>query len=201
MNLRKDHYRNLLNPSRSAKQRCIHLCLKTGSCSHESAVGKTASGASRLLVVVTAGVGVLPMASGSMSTHSGSVLSSMFAQKGRQCYNIQSSVTGYLSWEKNKTTRPKFVIFFTGRAHMAQGHFYLLPCNGSKRQTTAFVLHRGTSHPASPPRDAPLFFHFTTVILSMTTIIGGRTLVRCPGVAAVTFFSWKPQGGQRKKLL
>lgn len=58
-------------------------------------------------------------------------------------------------------------------------------CDGSKRQTTAFDRY---SHPASPPRDTTPVFSFHNCYFVYDNLYGGRTLVRCPGVAAVTFF-------------
>ena len=44
------------------------------------------------------------------------------------------------------------------------------------------------SHPASPPRDTPQVFSLHNCYLSMTTIIGGRTLVPLPGRRGCNFF-------------
>ena len=66
--------------------------------------------------------------------------------------------------------------------------FFLRPpvlCDGSKRQTTAFNRY---SHPASPPRDTTPVFFISQLLFVYDNLYGGRTLVRCPGVAAVTFF-------------
>ena len=138
------------------------MCLKTGSCSHkhESAVGKTASGASRLLAVVTTGVGVLPMASGSMSTHSGSVLSSMFAQKGRQCYNIQSSVTGYLSWEK----RLVLISFFSRGEHIWRRVVFYC-CRATVQRGKPQLLFNTEVHPTRRVRPVTRPCFFTSQLL------------------------------------
>ena len=71
-------------------------------------------------------------------------------------------------------------------------------CDGSKRQTRAFLWK--VSHPASPPRDAPLFFTSQLFLVKDNHSMVVARSFRCPGVAAVTFFSWKPQGLQRKEI-
>ena len=70
-------------------------------------------------------------------------------------------------------------------------------CDGSKRQTRAFLWK--VSHPASPPRDAPLFFTSQLFLVKDNHSMVVARSFRCPGVAAVTFFSTGSRKAEREK--
>ena len=162
MNLRKDHYRNFLriNFRRKKSKRCIHLCLQTGrtGCSLGLSVRRSARQPRELWFLavrycrrrrITHGPG--------FRRRSGVSRNSVFAWKGRQCYNIHLSVTGYLSRK----------LCVSGRALIARG---LTRCFSCVLLCCATV-QRGRPQPSTgiPTRRVrpvirPLFFHFTTVI-------------------------------------
>ena len=95
---------------------------------------------------------------------SGVSRNSVFAWKGRQCYNIHLSVTGYLSRK----------LCVSGRALIARGltrcFSCVLLCCATVQRGRPQPFNR-YSHPASPPRDTTPVFSFHNCYLSMTTFM------------------------------
>ena len=193
MNLRKDHYRIFVRINfRQKKQRCIHLCLQT---ERDFGFARRSARLPRelwFLAVrycrrrrITHGLGSL------MWTQWG-LLSSMFARKGRQCFKH--------SFQCHGVPVPEFTRV-SGRAPIARGLTRLASSCAVRRFKEAdhsLGVPR-YSHPASPPRDTTPVFSFHNCYLSMTTFMVVARSFRCPGVAAVTFFSTGSRKAEREK--